>query len=157
VAVTAGIVFLPRRLPSIETTRECPLHCPGCYAYDENHLCNGGSHSQVSELRGDALIEGVLDLIQRLHPIHLSIVRGEPLLRREELNILLPRLNTMNIETQLVTSAVRPIPISWAGLSNLHLAVSVDGLPPEHDRRRHPADYKCILKNISGKTVALNI
>src|ERR687887_572242 len=23
---------------SIEITRECPLHCPGCYAYGDNHL-----------------------------------------------------------------------------------------------------------------------
>ena len=26
---------------SIEITRECPLHCPGCYAYGDTHL--GGS------------------------------------------------------------------------------------------------------------------
>ena len=25
-------------LLSIELTRECPLHCPGCYAYEPNHL-----------------------------------------------------------------------------------------------------------------------
>ncbi len=23
---------------SIEITRECPLKCPGCYAYDDAHL-----------------------------------------------------------------------------------------------------------------------
>jgi hypothetical protein len=28
-------------LLSIEITRECPLHCPGCYAYDDNHLGGG--------------------------------------------------------------------------------------------------------------------
>jgi len=26
---------------SIELTRECPLRCPGCYAYDEAHLGGG--------------------------------------------------------------------------------------------------------------------
>jgi organic radical activating enzyme len=138
---------------SVEITRECPLRCPGCYAYEENHLNNGKILRQTSELRENELVEGVLDLIRRLRPIHLSIVGGEPLLRREELDVLLPRLNAMGIEVQLVTSAVRPIPTSWAGLSNLHLAVSVDGLPPEHDRRRHPADYRCILKNISGHKI----
>ena len=26
---------------SIEITRECPLSCPGCYAYDDAHLGGG--------------------------------------------------------------------------------------------------------------------
>ncbi len=138
---------------SIEITHECPLHCPGCYAYDENHLNNGKTIRQVSELRGNNLIEGVLDLVWRLRPIHLSIVGGEPLLRQKELDILLPRLDAMGIEVQFVTSAVQPIPISWNRLSNLHLAVSVDGLPPEHDARRFPADYGRILRNIKGHKV----
>ncbi|MBN2320221.1 MAG: radical SAM protein [Acidobacteria bacterium] len=138
---------------SIEITRECPLHCPGCYAYDENHLNNGKPLRQASEFRGKELVEGVLDLVRRHHPVHISVVGGEPLLRQEELDILLPRFNAMGIEVQLVTSAVRPIPISWNRLSNLHLAVSVDGLPPEHDRRRFPADYGRILRNIKGHKV----
>ena len=25
-------------LLSIEITRDCPLHCPGCYAYGDEHL-----------------------------------------------------------------------------------------------------------------------
>ena len=135
---------------SIEITRECPLRCPGCYVYNENHLNNGKTIRQRSELRGNDLVKSILDLVRQRHPIHLSIVGGEPLLRWKELDILLPCLNTMGIEVQLVTSAVLPIPISWNRLSNLHLAVSIDGLPPEHDRRRSPADYGRILKNIEG-------
>lgn len=141
---------------SIEITRECPLNCPGCYAYDENHLNNGNPLRQASELRGNDLIEGVLDLVRRLRPIHLSIVGGEPLLRQKELDILLPHLNAMGIEVQLVTSAVRPIPISWKRLSNLHLAVSVDGLPPEHNPRRSPADYGRIIRNIREHKVNIH-
>lgn len=32
--------ILGGRLPamSIEITRECPLRCPGCYAYEDGHL-----------------------------------------------------------------------------------------------------------------------
>lgn len=141
---------------SIEITRECPLHCPGCYAYDENHMNNGEIPRQVSEFQGNELVEGILDIVQRLHPIHLSIVGGEPLLRQEELDTLLPRFDATGIEVQLVTSAVRPIPISWSRLSNLHLAVSVDGLPPEHDRRRFPADYGRILRNIKGHRINIH-
>ena len=138
---------------SIEITHECPLHCPGCYAYDENHLNNGEILRQGFELRGNDLIEGVLDLVRKLRPIHLSIVGGEPLLREKELEILLPRLDAMGIEVQFVTSAVRPIPSSWNRLSNLDLAVSVDGLPPEHDERRFPANYGRILRNIEGHKI----
>jgi organic radical activating enzyme len=154
--VWARILQGCRPFLSIELTRECPLKCPGCYAYDANHLNNGKVLKQSSEFRGNELVEGVLDLVHRLRPIHLSLVGGEPLLRKQELDILLPRLNSLGIETQLVTSAVSPIPISWAKLSNLHLAVSVDGLPQEHNLRRHPADYDRILKNIAGHSVIVH-
>jgi MoaA/NifB/PqqE/SkfB family radical SAM enzyme len=138
---------------SIEITRECPLRCPGCYAYDANHLNNGKTIRQGAEFRGNDLVESVLALVQRRRPKHLSIVGGEPLLRHKELDILLPRLNTMGIEVQLVTSAVLPIPMAWNRLPNLHLSVSVDGLPPEHDLRRSPASYGRILKNIEGHKI----
>jgi len=62
----------------------------------------------------------------------------------------------MGIEVQVVTIAVRPIPPNWAGLTNLHLSVSIDGQPAEHDRRRFPATYDRILKNISGHQVAVH-
>jgi organic radical activating enzyme len=141
---------------SLEVTRECPLRCRGCYAYDEGHLNNGKVLRQVSELRGDDLVEGVLELIRRHRPLHLSIVGGEPLLRQREMDTLLPRLNAMGMEVQFVTSAVRPIPASWAGLSNLHLVVSVDGLQPEHDRRRAPATYERILNNIAAQKIIVH-
>ena len=34
-----GMILGGRKpLLSIEITKECPLRCPGCYAYDEAHL-----------------------------------------------------------------------------------------------------------------------
>ncbi|MEJ2111599.1 MAG: radical SAM protein, partial [Acidobacteriota bacterium] len=138
---------------SIEITRECPLHCPGCYAYDANHLNNGNNLNQGAELRGSDLVESILELVRRKRPLHLSIVGGEPLLRWKELDVLLPCLDKVGLEVQLVTSAVLPIPISWNRLSNLHLAVSVDGLQAEHDLRRSPADYARILKNIKDHKI----
>src|ERR1700750_2570638 len=35
---------------AIEITRECPLHCPGCYAYDGQHLGGGITLRQLSDL-----------------------------------------------------------------------------------------------------------
>ena len=95
---------------SIEITRECPLRCPGCYAYGDEHLGGDVVLRELADFKGQALIDGVLDLVRRQRPAALSIVGGEPLVRFRELDVLLPRLTAMGIHTQVVTSAVRPIP-----------------------------------------------
>src|SRR5919206_3303996 len=94
---------------AIEITRECPLRCPGCYAYEPEHLAaEVGPLRTLADYKGDELVEGVLAVVRRHRPLHLSIVGGEPLVRFRELNSLLPRLSEMGVEVQLVTSAVRP-------------------------------------------------
>ena len=77
-------------------------------------------------------------------------------MRYRELSRILPRLAAQGIHTQVVTSAVRPIPIEWASLPNLELSVSIDGLQPEHDARRQPATYDRILKHIAGRRVTVH-
>jgi sulfatase maturation enzyme AslB (radical SAM superfamily) len=141
---------------SVEITRECPLRCPGCYAYGDDHLGGGVVLRQLADLKGQALIDGVLRLIEERRPIHLSIVGGEPLVRFRELEVLLPRLTSMGVHTQLVTSAVRPLLSSWADLPKLQIVVSIDGLQPEHDARRAPATYERILKHIAGQHVTVH-
>ena len=141
---------------SIEITRECPLRCPGCYAYEPGHLGEVGPLRSLSDRKGPDLIEGVIDLARRYRPLHLSIVGGEPLVRFRELDVLLPRLSSMGIAVQVVTSAVRPIPIAWSTIKNLTLSVSIDGLQPEHDERRKPATYERILKNIEGHRIRVH-
>lgn len=141
---------------SIEITRECPLRCPGCYAYGDQHLGGGLTLREVSDFRGQALIDGVLRLVDRHRPLHLSIVGGEPLVRYRELDTLLPRLAARGIHVQVVTSAVRPIPEAWAAIPRLSIAVSVDGLQPEHDARRAPATYDRILRHIAGHRVTVH-
>lgn len=76
---------------SIEITRECPLRCPGCYAYEENHLGDRGLRS-LSDFKGKELIDRVLALVEEHHLLHLSIVGGDPLVRYRELDVILPRL-----------------------------------------------------------------
>ena len=133
---------------SIEITRECPLSCPGCYAYGEGHLGGAVTLRQLGDYRGDALVEGVLDLVRRHRPIHVSLVGGEPLIRHKELSRILPALSELGVFTLVVTSAVVPIPSDWMKIPRLRVAVSVDGLPEHHDLRRKPATYERILKNI---------
>ena len=141
---------------SIELTKECPLRCPGCYAYEPGHLNGAGGLRQLHDLKGDALVAGVLELVRRVRPLHVSIVGGEPLVRYRELDALLPELERLGVEVQLVTSAVRPIPPGWSALANLHFVVSVDGLPPEHDVRRAPATYDRIRNHIAGHRVTIH-
>src|ERR1700683_2473190 len=105
-----------RPLLSIEITKECPLRCPGCYAYQPDHLGNGVELRQLSDFRGAELVEEVLELFAELRPLHISIVGGEPLVRLRELNELLPELDRLGIEVQLVTSAVRESPCRWEKL-----------------------------------------
>src|ERR1700747_2189385 len=79
-------------LLSLEITKECPLRCPGCYAYESEHLGSGLTLRQLNDLRGQDLIDGVLAVVRRFRPLHLSIVGGEPLVRCRELDSLLPKL-----------------------------------------------------------------
>jgi MoaA/NifB/PqqE/SkfB family radical SAM enzyme len=141
---------------SIEITRECPLRCPGCYAYEPEHLGEAGPLRSLTDYKGDELIDGILDLVRRHRPLHVSIVGGEPLVRFRELDVVLPKLSAMGIGVQLVTSAVRPIPPGWSGIPELYLVVSVDGLQPDHDVRRKPATYERIMKNIVGHSVTIH-
>jgi MoaA/NifB/PqqE/SkfB family radical SAM enzyme len=139
---------------SIEITKECPLRCPGCYAYEDAHLGTTNLRS-LSDFKGQKLIERVLALVDEHKPLHLSIVGGDPLVRYRELEVLLPQL-VKRAYIQVVTSAFRPIPVSWATLPNLRISVSIDGLQPEHDVRRKPATYERILRNIQGHHVAVH-
>ncbi len=150
--------ILTGRVPllSIEITRECPLTCPGCYAYGDTHLGNEVTLRELSDLRGDALVEGVIGLVRRHKPIHVSLVGGEPLVRHKELSRILPALSEMGIFTLVVTSAVIPIPAEWMRIPRMRVAVSVDGLPEDHDIRRKPATYERILKNIEGREVNIH-
>lgn len=141
---------------SIEITRECPLRCPGCYAYDPDHLNGGGNLRELADFKGEDLVTNVLKLVDRHKPLHLSIVGGEPLVRYRELNDLLPILGERKVAVQIVTSAVRPIPKEWADIPGLYVVVSIDGLQPEHDARRKPATYERILKNIEGHSITVH-
>lgn len=141
---------------SIEITKECPLKCPGCYAYGQEHLGGNRSLKDLSEWRGDELVRRVLLLVRKHRPIHVSIVGGEPLVRCREVTAIISHLDAVGIEVQVVTSAVRPLPDEWRPFSNLHLVVSVDGLSPEHDIRRAPATYDRIIRNIDGHEVIIH-
>jgi sulfatase maturation enzyme AslB (radical SAM superfamily) len=110
----------------------------------------------LSDFKGQDLVDGMLNVVREHRPIHLSIVGGEPLVRYRELEILLPQLTAMGVHTQVVTSAVRPIPASWADMPKLQVVVSIDGLQPEHDARRAPATYQRILKHIAGQHVTVH-
>ena len=143
-------------LLSIEITRECPLSCPGCYAYGDQHLGGEVKLSELADFRGDALVNGVVGLVRQHKPLHVSLVGGEPLVRHRELSRILPALGEMGVFTLVVTSAVIPIPLEWMKIPRVRIAVSIDGLREDHDVRRKPATYERILKNIEGREVNIH-
>lgn len=150
--------ILAGRAPSlsIEITKECPLRCPGCYAFDAAHLGGATQLRQLSDYRGAELVTKVLALIDERRPLHVSLVGGDPLVRYRELESLLPQIESRGVHTQVVTSAFRKIPGSWKEFKKLNLVVSVDGLQPEHDARRKPATYERILQNIEEARVTIH-
>jgi MoaA/NifB/PqqE/SkfB family radical SAM enzyme len=141
---------------SIEITKECPLRCPGCYAYDDAHLGTDVTLRGLSDFKGQELINGVLEVVDRLRPLHLSIVGGDPLVRYRELEVLVPEILKRGVHVQVVTSAFRVIPDGWADLPHLTTVVSIDGLQPEHDVRRTPATYERILKSIANAKITVH-
>jgi len=152
----AGI--LAGRAPSLslEITKECPLRCPGCYAFDAAHLGGETKLRDLSDFRGDELITRVLALVDEYKPLHVSLVGGDPLVRYREVDSLLPQLDSRGVHTQVVTSAFRVIPSAWFAIKKLNVVVSIDGLQPEHDARRKPATYDRILQNIQGAKVTVH-
>ena len=48
---------------SVEITRECPLRCPGCYAYGDDHLGGEVTLRQVSDFKGQELVDRFFALI----------------------------------------------------------------------------------------------
>jgi len=109
--------------------------------------------SELKDLRGDDLVKGVLRLVRKHKPLHVSLVGGEPMVRHHELSRILPALSEMDVFSLVVTSGVIPIPVEWMKLPRVRVAISVDGLPEHHDIRRKPATYERILKNIEGREV----
>lgn len=150
--------ILAGRAPSlsIEITKECPLRCPGCYAFDAAHLGGGTQLRELSDFRGDDLVARVLALIDEHKPLHVSLVGGDPMVRYREVNLLLPEIEKRGVHTQLVTSAFREIPVDWMKYEKLNVVVSIDGLQPEHDARRKPATYERILKNVKGTRITVH-
>ncbi|MGH9519629.1 MAG: radical SAM protein [Terriglobales bacterium] len=141
---------------SIEITKECPLRCPGCYAFGDGHVAPGTNLRQLHDLRGEALIAGVTGLVRQQKPLHVSIVGGDPLVRYREMEVIVPRLLEMGVFVQVVTSAFRALPATWVGLPNFELVVSIDGLQPDHDQRHQPATYASILQHIAGHQVVVH-
>jgi len=141
---------------SIEITRECPLRCPGCYAYEDGHLGGGVTLRNLRDRKGQELIDGVLEVVDRLRPLHLSLVGGDPLVRYRELETMLPLLLDRGIHVQIVTSAFRMLTPAWSSMRGLNVVVSIDGLQAEHDLRRAPATYDRILKNIEGQKITIH-
>jgi sulfatase maturation enzyme AslB (radical SAM superfamily) len=119
-------------------------------------LGGGVTLRELNDRKGQELVDGVIEVVDRLKPLHLSIVGGDPLVRYREVEKIVPLLIARGVHVQVVTSAFREIPSAWATLPHVNVVVSIDGLQPEHDSRRKPATYERILKNIAGQKITVH-
>src|SRR2546425_6700237 len=97
-----GILRGRRPFLSVEITRECPLRCPGCYAYQPEHLGAAGPLRQLSEFKGEGLVAGEMGLGRRFRPLHPSILGGRPFGCYCEVDVFLPPLARPGVGVQLV-------------------------------------------------------
>ena len=110
---------------SIEITRECPLRCPGCYAYGDTHLGGDVVLRQLSDFKGQALIDGMLRGRPRVSP-------DPPLDRRRRAARPLPRARcpAAAVDRQWACtprwSRARSgrFPPAWADMARLQVVVS---------------------------------
>ena len=74
----ASILYGQKPSLSIEITRECPLRCPGCYAYEPEHLGVGGVNlRQLSDYKGDDLVRRLLAIVDRAYVIESGRVLAQ--------------------------------------------------------------------------------
>ena len=68
--------ILAGRAPSlsVEITKECPLSCPGCYAYGNEHLGGDIILREVSDYRGKELVQRFITLDDDNLALNVSIV-----------------------------------------------------------------------------------
>jgi hypothetical protein len=60
----SGILAGRRPSLSIEITKECPLRCPGCYAFDPARLGGDTELRQLSDFKGADLVKNVLAMVE---------------------------------------------------------------------------------------------
>ena len=141
---------------SVEITRECPLRCPGLLRLRRHAPRRRRRAAATGGLQGPGAHRRHARSSSRVTPLHLSIVGGEPLVRYRELEVLLPQLTAMGIHTQVVTSAVRPIPEGVGGDAEA-AGGRLDRRPAARARsRRAPATYDRILKHIKGQHITVH-
>jgi sulfatase maturation enzyme AslB (radical SAM superfamily) len=119
-------------------------------------LGGGITLRELTDYKGQELVENVMEAVDRYQPLHLSLVGGDPLVRYRELEKLVPLITSRGIYLQIVTSAFRPFPLEWTQNPLVNVVVSIDGLQPEHDVRRSPATYQRILTNIAGQKITVH-
>jgi MoaA/NifB/PqqE/SkfB family radical SAM enzyme len=141
---------------SIEITKECPLRCPGCYAYGDDHLGGQVTLRGLSDYKGDELVRRFMALIDRHRP---CTSRSSAANRWSDTRSWARSCRRWRRATYTRSSSPAPCdrsPQEFIGLNRLQIVVSIDGLQPEHDVRRTPATYDRILKHIEGHQITVH-
>jgi len=135
---------------SIEVTRECPLSCPGCYAYGDMHLGGSVNLRSLSDYRGSELVDGNCAFGSAASPVTcLSGWRRAPG-SSSRIESCPADIERHEYSYDGGDKCCDPDSLEWMKIPKVRVTISVDGLPEHHDVRRKPATYDRILKNIAG-------
>jgi len=77
----------------------------------------------LRDRKGQELIDGVLEVVDRLKPLHLSIVGGDPLVRYRELELMIPQLLRSRNSRPNRHQCIPADGAGWATHAHLHVVV----------------------------------
>ena len=152
---------------SIEITRECPLRCPGCYAYGDDHLGGDLTLREVRDFKGQELDRRRASaLVDKHKPLHVSIVGGEPLVRYRELEHDPARARRRAASTRSSSRAPSAkFPTAWATIPRMHdrrldrrpaararRAPHAGHLRPHPEAHRRAPDHRCTARSRGSRS-----
>ena len=135
-----------------------PVEMPRLLRVRRRPFGGGPTPRDLNDRRGQALVDGVLEVVYCIKPLHLSIVGANPMVRYRELELIIPQLLARGVHVQIVTS-VSPNHGSYVAETGAvaRLVVSIDGCAT---RTRCPARPRAtddrILRNIAGQRVTIH-
>ncbi len=120
-------------------TEKCNLHCPYCFIRFQDFT--------TPELSTESLIK-IIDEFYALGMRYISIVGGEPLLRKD-LEAIVTYLHRLNIFTELVTNGTL-IATQLNALKKIDsVCISLEADEQHHDHDRGKGTYAQIIRNLS--------
>ena len=121
-------------------------------------LGGGVTLRDLHDRKGQELIDGVLEVVDRLRPLHLSLLSEATRLSGiASSKLMIPAIASIGEFTSRLSPA-RSGPLRRVGRHSLtmNVVVSIDGLQPEHDVATRTGDLRSNPENIAGQKITIH-